>query len=165
MILSSHDCFCRLRIINLNCAMFVIFSWSSCCHIWNETNKTSDFKFFYSEHCGKEQILHDFRVLSITYLCFYHSAVALVTVNKKLSLLVIGCFLSLNNVCGSSPSSLIPDFYSPVIHLLLEFHTIMFVVYSNFPAGHLFLNFHPQNFSSASCWLTLPFISLHTDHF
>jgi hypothetical protein len=88
-----------------------------------------------------------FWVLSLTCLCSY-SAVALVTLSKTLSLLVIGCFQSLNDVCGSSLSTLIPNFYSPVIHFHLEFHPIMFVVHSYFPAGYLFLDFHPQNFSS-----------------
>jgi len=92
-----------------------------------------------------------FWVLSVTCLCSYHSAVALATVNKKLTLLVIGYFQSLNDVRGSSLSALIPNFYSPVIHFHLEFHPTVFVVKSYFPAGYLFLDLYPQNFSSTSC--------------
>lgn len=91
-----------------------------------------------------------FWVLSVTCLCSY-SAVALVTVSKKLSLPVVGCFQSLNDVRGSSLPTLIPNLYSPVIHFHLEFHPIVFVIHFYFPAEYLFLDFHPQNFSSTSC--------------
>lgn len=82
-------------------------------YLKSESNKTS--YFFILNIVVKNRYYLMFWVLSITCLCSYHSAVALVTVNKTLLCLVIGCFQSLNDVCGSSLSALIHNFYSPVI--------------------------------------------------
>lgn len=159
-------CFFRMHITNFNYAVFVIFSCSSSSHIWNQTViRLQTSYFFILNIVVKNRYYMMFWVLSVTCLCPYHSTVALDTVNKKSSLFVIGCFHSLNDVRGSSLSALISNFYSRLIHFGLEFHPIMFVVHSYFPAGYLFLDFHPQNFSSTSWWLTLPCILLHTGPF